>query len=263
MEIAGYIASLFIGISLGLIGGGGSILTVPVLVYLFAISPTIAISYSLFIVGFTSLVGAYNNYRKGLVNFKTVLLFGSSSITTVFIARKFIIPFLPDVFFKIGSFEVHHALFVMVVFAILMVAASVSMIKNKKIEAEQKAKSNPFLLVFYGVLIGLVTGFLGAGGGFLLIPALVILMKLPMKEAIGTSLLIIALNSLIGFLGDIGRHHIDWMFISIVSVIAIAGIFIGGYFNQRVNANKLKKGFGWFVLVMGIYIIVKEISDKL
>lgn len=258
MEIAGYIASLLIGVSLGLIGGGGSILTVPVLVYLFGTSPTIAISYSLFIVGFTSLVGAYNNYRKGLVNFKTVLLFGSSSITTVFLARKFIIPFLPDVFFKIGTFEVHHALFVMVVFAILMVAASVSMIKNRTVQAEQKAASSPLLLVLYGVLIGLVTGFLGAGGGFLLIPALVILMKLPMKEAIGTSLLIIALNSLIGFLGDIGRHPIDWLFISIVATIAIAGIFIGGYFNQKVNADKLKKGFGWFVLVMGIYIIIRE-----
>jgi hypothetical protein len=151
----------------------------------------------------------------------------------------------------------------MVVFAILMVAASVSMIRNKKAEAEAEAKSSPMILVVYGVLIGLVTGFLGAGGGFLLIPALVILMKLPMKEAIGTSLLIIALNSLIGFLGDIGRHPIDWMFISIVSVIAIAGIFIGGYFNQKVNAGKLKKGFGWFVLAMGIYILVKEITGKL
>jgi uncharacterized membrane protein YfcA len=258
MEIAGYIASLFIGVSLGLIGGGGSILTVPVLVYLFAVSPTIAISYSLFIVGFTSLVGAYNNYRKGLVNFKTVLLFGSSSITTVFIARKFIIPFLPDVFFRIGSFDVTHDLFVMVVFAILMVAASISMIKNKKVKAETMAKSGPAILVIYGVLIGLVTGFLGAGGGFLLIPAFVILMKLPMKEAIGTSLLIIALNSLIGFVGDIGRHPIDWMFIIIVSVIAVAGVIIGGYFNQKVNSNKLKKGFGWFVLVMGIYIIIRE-----
>ena len=259
METAGYIASLFIGISLGLIGGGGSILTVPVLVYLFAISPTIAISYSLFIVGFTSLAGAVNYYRKGLVNFKTVLLFGSSSITTVFIARKFIIPFLPNVFFKLGSFEVTHSLFVMVVFAILMVAASVSMIRSRKIVAEKQTKEKPWMLVIYGVLIGLVTGFLGAGGGFLLIPALVILMKLPMKEAIGTSLLIIALNSLIGFLGDIGRHAIDWGFITIVSAIAIAGIFIGGYFNQKVNSDKLKKGFGWFVLVMGIYIIVKEL----
>ena len=259
MEIAGYITSLFIGISLGLIGGGGSILTVPVLVYLFAISPTIAISYSLFIVGFTSLVGAFNYYRKGLVNFKTVLLFGSSSITTVFIARKFIIPFLPDVFFKIGFLEVTHSLFVMVVFAILMVAASVSMIRNRKIVAEKQQKENPRMLVIYGVLIGLVTGFLGAGGGFLLIPALVILMKLPMKEAIGTSLLIIALNSLVGFAGDIGRHAIDWKFITIVSAIAIAGIFIGGYFNQKINADKLKKGFGWFVLIMGIYIILKEL----
>ena len=259
MEIAGYIASLLIGVSLGLIGGGGSILTIPVLVYLFAISPTIAISYSLFIVGLTSLVGAYNNYRKGLVNFKTVLLFGSSSITTVFVARKFIIPFLPDVFFTIGTFDVHHALFVMVVFAILMVAASLSMIRNGHVKAGKTTNSSPLLLVLFGVLIGLVTGFLGAGGGFLLIPALVILMKLPMKEAIGTSLLIIALNSLIGFLGDIGRHPIDWTFIIIVSMIAIAGVFIGGYFNQKVNADKLKKGFGWFVLITGLYIIFREI----
>ena len=259
MEIAGYAASLLIGISLGLIGGGGSILTVPVLVYLFAISPTIAISYSLFIVGLTSLVGAFNNYRRGLVNVKTALLFGSSSITTVFIARKFIIPFLPDVFFTIGSFEVTHSLFVMVVFAILMVVASVSMIKSRSVESKKESKSGPLALVGYGVLIGLVTGFLGAGGGFLLIPALVIIMKQPMKEAVGTSLLIIALNSLIGFIGDIGRHPIDWTFISVLSAIAIAGIFIGGYFNQKVNAVKLKKGFGWFVLIMGIYIIIREV----
>ena len=258
MEIAGYVASLFIGISLGLIGGGGSILTVPVLVYLFSVSPTIAISYSLFIVGCTSLVGAYNNYRKGLVNFRTVALFGSTSLATVFIARKFIIPFLPDVFFTIGSFDVTHSLFVMVVFAILMVAASVSMIKNKKVESETEVKSSPRILVVYGLLIGLVTGFLGAGGGFLLIPALVILMRLPMKEAIGTSLLIIALNSLVGFVGDIGRHPIDWLFISTLSAIAVAGIFIGGYFNQKINSEKLRKGFGWFVLVTGIYIIIRE-----
>ncbi len=264
MEVAGYIASLFIGVSLGLIGGGGSILTVPVLVYLFGISPTLGISYSLFIVGFTSLVGAFNNYRKDLVNFKTALLFGASSITTVFITRKFIIPHVPDVFFTIGSFQVTHALFVMVVFAVLMLAASISMIRNKKVAADEKStsKKKPLLLVFYGILIGLVTGFLGAGGGFLLIPALVILMKLPMKEAIGTSLLIISLNSLIGFLGDIGRHPIDWKFLFIITTIAIAGVFAGGFFNQKVNAEKLKKGFGSFVLLMGCYIIIKEVFWK-
>lgn len=148
----------------------------------------------------------------------------------------------------------------MVVFAILMLAASVSMIKNKKIPDDNKtSKKSPSILVFYELLIGLVTGFLGAGGGFLLIAALVVLMKLPMKEAIGTSLLIIALNSLIGFLGDIGRYAIDWSLIIIVTAIAIGGIFIGSYFNQKVDSEKLKKGFGWFILIMGIYIIVKEI----
>lgn len=260
MEIAGYVASLFIGVTLGLIGGGGSILTIPVLVYLFFISPTIAISYSLFIVGFTSLAGAFANYRRGFVNFKTVFLFGSSSVATVFITRKFIIPFLPDVFFSIGSFQVTHSLFVMVVFALLMVAAALSMIKNKKVvTSENISVQRSWVLVIYGVLIGLVTGFLGAGGGFLIIPALVLIMKLPMKQAIGTSLFIIALNSLVGFIGDIGRHAISWEFLMLVTSIAIAGVFIGGFFNQKINSEKLKRSFGWFVLVMGIYIIVKEI----
>jgi len=259
MEFAGYVASLFIGISLGLIGGGGSILTVPILVYLFGISPTVAISYSLFVVGVSSLVGAMNNYRQGLVDVKTVALFGSSSITTVFIARKFVIPHIPEVLFYINSFRVTHALFVMVVFAVLMLIASVSMIKGRSVEGKENKKEKPFLLVLYGVLIGLVTGFLGAGGGFLLIPALVILMKLPIKEAIGTSLLIIALNSLVGFIGDLGQHAIAWRLLITVSGIAIAGTFIGSYFNHRVNSEKLRSGFGWFILVMGIYIIVKEL----
>ncbi len=147
----------------------------------------------------------------------------------------------------------------MVVFAILMLAAAGSMIKNRSVNAEPGTKTGPLRLVGYGILIGLVTGFLGAGGGFLLIPALVILMRLPMKEAIGTSLLIIALNSLIGFTGDIGRHPIDWKLISVISAIAVVGIFVGGYFNQKVNSDKLKKGFGWFVLIMGVYIIAREI----
>jgi uncharacterized protein len=259
MEIAGYFASALIGISMGLIGGGGSILTIPILVYLFAISPTIAISYSLFIVGVTSLIGAFQNYLKGMVNFKTVFLFGSSSITTVFLARRFIIPILPDVFFKIGDFSVTHSLFVMVVFAMLMLAASISMIRSKAVIPENKQKEKPLMRVVYGIGIGLVTGFLGAGGGFLLIPALVLLMRLPMKEAIGTSLLIISLNSLIGFTGDLGRHSIDWPFLLLITAIATAGIFIGSFFNQRVNNEKLKKAFGWFILVMGVVIIVREI----
>ena len=263
MDIIGYIASLFIGVSLGLIGGGGSILTVPVLVYLFSINPVLSTSYSLFVVGSTSLVGAFNNYRKGFVQIKTALLFGLTSITTVFLTRKFLIPAIPKTFGNIGSFVITQAIITMVLFAILMVIAAVAMIKSKPVAdkkiIQENKKINLLKLSAYGFAIGLATGLLGAGGGFLLIPTLVLLLKLPMKEAVGTSLLIIALNSLIGFTGDIGHFIIDWFFLLKITSIAIAGIFIGGFLSKKISGNKLKKGFGWFVLAMGIYIIVKEL----
>lgn len=265
MEIIAYLASAFIGISLGLIGGGGSILTVPVMVYLFGVSPLLATSYSLFIVGSTSLVGAYNNFRNGLVNIKTALLFGLSSITTVFLTRKFIIPAIPKHLFNIGNFEVTENIMTMVLFAILMLAASIAMIKDKKVvgpKTTEPASINLPKLLLYGVGIGIATGLLGAGGGFLLIPTLVILVGLPMKEAVGTSLLIIALNSLIGFTGDLGHFDIDWFFLLKIMAIAIVGIFIGGYLNKKIDGSKLKNGFGWFVLVMGLYIIIKEVFLK-
>ena len=261
MELAGYIASLFIGISLGLIGGGGSILTVPVMVYLFGLQPLLATSYSLFVVGSTSFVGAFNNLRKGLVNVKAALLFGASSIATVFLTRKFLVPAIPKDIFTIRGFTITESMLTMVLFAILMLVASVSMIRNKKVVQHEEENKDHFRfgkLVTYGITIGLVTGLLGAGGGFLLIPALVLLLKLPMKKAIGTSLMIIALNSLVGFTGDLGHFSIDWFFLVKVTAIAIAGIFIGGALSKKIPGEKLKKGFGWFVLVMGIYIIVKE-----
>lgn len=262
MEVMGYIAALFIGISLGLIGGGGSILTVPVLVYLFGISPVVATSYSLFVVGSTSLVGAYNNYKKGLVRIQTALLFGLSSITIVFLTRKFLIPAIPDTLGSIGNFKITEAVATMILFAILMVAAAVAMIKSRSVihdyTSANKRIQLPKLLL-YGIAIGVITGLLGAGGGFLLIPTLVLLVKLPVKEAVGTSLFIIALNSLIGFTGDIGHFSIDWLFLLKITAIAITGIFIGGIASRNISSDQLKKGFGWFVLLMGIYIIVKEL----
>lgn len=259
----GYIAALFIGVSLGLIGGGGSILTVPVLVYLFGVNPVLSTSYSLFVVGSTSLVGAFNNYLKGLVKIKIALLFGITSVTTVFVTRKFLIPIIPVDIATIGSFKLTQSLVTMLMFALLMVAASISMIKNKdeKIQRENNIVKGLELpkLFMYGIAIGIATGLLGAGGGFLLIPTLVLLVKLPMKEAIGTSLFIIALNSLIGFTGDLGHFDMDWLFLTKVTTIAIAGIFIGTFLGKRLSGDRLKKGFGWFVLTMGIYIITKEI----
>lgn len=264
MEILGYVLAALVGISLGLIGGGGSILTVPILVYVMRINPVLATSYSLFIVGSTSMVGAVNSYRKGLVSIKTALLFGLSSITTVFITRKILIPRIPEVIFSIAQFHVTQSMATMVLFAILMLFASGAMISEKKepiASNNSVAQKNTHItrLLFYGVLIGLATGLLGAGGGFLLIPALVLLLKMPMKKAVGTSLLIIALNSLIGFTGDIGHFKIDWSFLTVVTLIAIAGIFIGGYLGRKIQGDKLKKAFGWFVLIMGVYILVKEI----
>ncbi|WP_029283542.1 sulfite exporter TauE/SafE family protein [Pedobacter sp. R20-19] len=265
MEILAYVASALIGISLGLIGGGGSILTMPVLVYLFGVSPLLATSYSLFIVGSTSLAGTVGNFKRGLVNVKTALLFGSASISTVFFTRKFIIPLIPKNIIRIGSFELTENMLMMVLFAVLMVAAAVAMIKGVKDEdvaQTERPKLNIKKLLLYGISIGLATGFLGAGGGFLLIPTLVILVGLPMKEAVGTSLFIIALNSLIGFTGDLGHFSIDWFFLAKITVVAIAGIIIGGMMSKKIDGAKLKKGFGWFVLVMGCYIILKEIVLK-
>lgn len=260
MEIVGYIASLFIGISLGLIGGGGSILTVPVMVYLFGLQPVMATSYSLFVVGSTSLVGALNNLSKGLVNLKAAFLFGTSSIVTVFLTRKFLVPAIPKTIVTIGTVAITESLLTMILFAVLMLLASVSMIRDKRVPPKEES-SNSFRLsklLLYGVSIGLVTGLLGAGGGFLLIPALVFLLKLPMKKAIGTSLMIIALNSLIGFTGDLGHLTIDWAFLVKITLVAIAGIFIGGALGKRLQGEKLKKAFGWFVLVMGLSILLKE-----
>lgn len=259
----GYIAALFIGISLGLIGGGGSILTVPVLVYLFGVNPVLSTSYSLFVVGSTSLIGAFNNYLKGLVKIKTALLFGIASITTVFLTRKLLIPIIPNHIATIGKFNLTQSFVTMIMFAILMVVASFSMIKSqteiKKDENFVDKRIDVPKLLLYGVAIGIATGLLGAGGGFLLIPTLVLLVKLPMKESVGTSLFIIALNSLIGFTGDLGHFNMDWLFLFKVTTIAIVGIFVGTKVGKKISGQGLKKGFGWFVLVMGVYILTKEI----
>lgn len=262
MEIVGYIASLAIGISLGLIGGGGSILTVPVLVYLFGVQPVIATAYSLFIVGSTSLIGVIPKHKQGLVNIKTAFIFGVPSIVSVFATRKFIIPAIPNIVFDIGGFEVTKSLLMMILFAVLMVFASVSMIKNKMETKSQSATVQKFnypLIIIEGAVVGVLTGLVGAGGGFLIIPALVVLSKLPMKQAVGTSLLIIAAKSLIGFTGDVSNYSMDWKLLLIITGIAILGIFLGNWMSLKIDSNKLKKGFGWFVLVMGIYIITKEL----
>lgn len=266
MHLLGYLASLLIGVSLGLIGGGGSILTMPVMVYLFGVSPVTATSYSLFVVGSTSLVGAAKQYRQGTVNIKMALLFAATSVVTVFITRKWLVPIIPEHIGSVHGFLITESWLTMVLFALLMLISSVFMMRNKVIRDNPAAvdqKVGIGKLILFGTGIGLITGLLGAGGGFLLIPALVLLLHLSMKEAVGTSLLVIALNSLIGFTGNLQDKGMDWPLLLTVTLLAIAGILLGSYLNRKIPAGKLKKGFGWFVLAMGIYILVKELSNAL
>ncbi len=261
MDIVGYFASILIGVSLGLIGGGGSILTVPVLVYLFSIDAVLATAYSLFIVGTTSVAGSFSYFKKGLVNVKTAIVFGIPSIIAVFLTRAYMVPAIPAEIFSIGNFVVTKSILLMLLFALLMIFASYSMIrKKKKIESDdsQIQQFNYPLILVEGAIVGILTGLVGAGGGFLIIPALVILSKLPMKEAVGTSLVIIAAKSLIGFFGESSETIIDWVFLAKITAFALVGIFIGMGLSKKIDGEKLKPAFGWFVLAMGIYILLKE-----
>ena len=263
MEIIGYLGAVLMGMSLGLIGGGGSILTVPILVYLFGVNAELSTAYSLFIVGLTSLFGSFSHMKMGNIHWKTAIVFGIPSIISVYITRHFIVPAIPPVLISTSSFVLDKDMGILILFAVIMVLASYSMIKKGKPKAqneeEEIAYNYPLILV-EGAVVGLVTGLVGAGGGFLIIPALVILAKLPMKQAVGTSLIIIASKSLLGFLGDLGRGQIiDWQFLLVFSAIAVVGIFLGASLSKKISGDKLKPAFGWFVLIMGIYIIVKTL----
>ncbi|MGK9118295.1 sulfite exporter TauE/SafE family protein [Olivibacter jilunii] len=262
MDIAGYLASIFVGIALGLIGGGGSILTVPMLVYLFSLDAVLATAYSLFIVGATSVVGSFSYFKKGLVNIKTAIVFGIPSIAAIFLTRHYILPAISQHVFTIGSYTVTKNILLMLLFAVLMIVASYSMIKKddgkSNEEAPKRQSLNYFQILMQGIFIGVITGLIGAGGGFLIIPVLVNLLRLPMKTAVGTSLVIISINSLMGFLFSLSHTSVQWRFLLSIAAIAIIGILIGSYLSTKIKANRLKPAFGWFVLVMGVYIIIKE-----
>ncbi len=262
LEILGYFGGLLIGVVLGLIGGGGSILTVPVLVYLLAINPVTATAYSLFVVGTSSLVGALRNIPKKLIDFRTAIVFAIPAFIAVYLTRKFLVPAIPEEIFSLGDFTLTKGIGIMIFFAIIMIVASISMIREKdngRNKEVEKVTYNYPLIIIEGIVVGLLTGIVGAGGGFLIIPALVLLAKLPMKKAVATSLLIIAIKSLIGFIGDVENMKIDWVFLMIFTGLSIVGIWLGVYLNNFINGKKLKKAFGWFVLLMGIYIIWSEI----
>jgi uncharacterized membrane protein YfcA len=264
IEIFGYISALIIGISLGLIGGGGSILAVPVLAYLFSVNEKVATAYSLFIIGSSALVGGLKQHFKGLVDWRTAIVFGVPAIIGVSLVRHYVVPALPDIFFNVGDFEFTRRMGMFGFFALLMIPAAFSMLKEREEKETTGAVAYNYLfIIIEGLIVGAITGMIGAGGGFLIIPALVILANVEMKIAVATSLIIIAFKSLIGFfLGDVFAMEIDWQFLAVFTSISLVGIFIGSYLGNFIDGKKLKKGFGYFIFVMALFIFYMEFFIK-
>jgi uncharacterized membrane protein YfcA len=267
VEIFGFVAAVLIGLILGLIGGGGSILTVPVLVYLFHIQPELATAYSLFIVGTTSFIGVIPKWKLDEVDLRTAFLFGFPSLLTVFSTRKWILPTVPDVIFSSEKLLLTKSNAMLLLFALLMLFSAFKMLRgsSEKEQVQQDFSWINYPLMIQGAIVGILTGLVGVGGGFLIVPALVMYSKLTMKRAIGTSLLIISVNSLVGFTGDLWTQgsRMDWSFLALISVLAVVGILIGSQVAKKMETKALRMGFAWFVLVMGIFVFSKEFLEML
>jgi len=251
------------GTVLSLLGAGGSILTLPILVYLFKINTIEATSYSLLLVGMTALFGSVTYFKTKKIDLKVGIIFGIPSIFGVILARKVLVPYLPDQFLFLG-FEITKSFIIMVLFALLMIMSATLMIRNRKLAFEKTKKSTEFersvIIVLEGLIVGQLTGFVGAGGGFLIIPALVLLTGLEMKTAIGTSLFIIAIKSLMGFGSDVlSGFQTDWTFVLYVIMCTIVGVVSGSLLSKKFSDNKLKMAFGYMTLIIGAYIIIEQL----
>ena len=258
-KLIGHILAVGIGLSLGLIGGGGSILAVPILVYVMGIDAKSAIAMSLVIVGTVSIIGAIPHWKQGNVNLKTAISFTPTAMLGAFLGARFTaLSFITETF-------------QLICFGVIMAIASILMIrkgsqkkdsKNGKFEAVEqpshKGISQWLIISAEGFGVGILTGFVGVGGGFLIVPALVLLGGIPMKEAIGTSLIITSANSASGFLGYISQVKVDWNLIISFTIAASAGTLLGAYLTRYIDAKQLQKSFGYFVLVVAILVLIKR-----
>ena len=261
MLVLGFIGALLMGLVLGLIGGGGSILTVPIMVYFLDVNPILATAYSLFIVGITAFVGAVRNFQNQLVDFKTGIIFAIPAFIGVYIARAYFIEMIPDEIIILSA-VLQKGTAIMIFFSLIMLLASYFMIRENNNEIKSSTLNySKLILSIEGLVVGMLTGIVGAGGGFLIIPALVLFAKLPMKKAVATSLMIIAIKSLFGFIGDLGNVNLifDWPLLLLFTILSVIGIYFGIYLTKFIEGKSLKKGFGWFVLVMAFVILFKEI----
>lgn len=270
--IFGYALAIVVGLLLGLLGGGGSILALPIFVYLFGINPILATTYSLFVIGVSSLFGTYKCVKSNSINYNALIYFGFSSVISVLLTRMYLIDLIPESIFLFG-FELSKGKVVLIFFSLIMLGAGYSLIfvdnvtkneienceTNDKVIGNSKIK-NIFSLSFQGLIDGAITGIVGAGGGFLIVPALVFVSKLDIRIAISTSLAIISLKTIIGFLGSLNKSpNIDYIFLSIFTFLAIVGMVVGIKLSKKLNPDALKKYFGIFVIICAIYILLKEL----
>lgn len=261
-EFFGYTSAILVGLVIGLAGGGGSILTVPIFVYIFNLPTVLATTYSLFVVGSTSLIGSINHLWKKQVDLRVTLAFALPSFLSVYLSRRLLVPSLPDPLFALGTFILPKSKAILYFFAFVMIIAARAMIRHDSPERGEAADGQPRYraLALDGLAVGMLTGTIGAGGGFLIVPMLVLLAGLPIHRAVATSVLIIAVNSFVGFLGDVYHTTLNWNFLLPFTGLSVAGIFVGMYLAHFVPPNRLKKGFGWFVLAVALYMIARELS---
>lgn len=262
MEIFALLLWIFIGLLFGLMGAGGSILTLPILVYLFRIDVSTATLYSLFIVGTTSLLGAFSYMRQGLFDRKAALDFGLPSIVAVVVTKMCIDPIIPAVFFTFGGKEFTKATFLMCLLSVIMLTSSYRIIRDRysrvRKEEPDVVAHHSQKLTMNGILVGVLSGLIGIGGGFLIIPALILFCKLPIKQAVGTSLTIIAVQSLAGFLSGYRAQPVNWSLILPITSVAILGVILGTALSKQVDAERLKIGLGWFIGITAFFIIAQE-----
>ena len=239
-------AAVFVGVALGVLGGGGSILTVPILVYLAGLDAKHAIATSLFVVGVTSAIGAIPHARAGRVRWRTGLLFGATAMAGAYGGGR-IAEFVPGTW-------------LLAAFGVMMLATAIAMLREPGTRHTRPHEELPVLLVVTeGIVVGAVTGLVGAGGGFLVVPALVLLGGLPMGIAVGTSLVVIAMKSFAAFAGYLSTVHIDWPLAIAVTAAAVAGGVLGGRLTGRIPDRVLRRGFGWFVVVMGTFVLAQQL----
>src|SRR5690554_2576757 len=261
VEIIGYFGALFIGMFMGLTGSGGSVLSVPILAYLFGHDEKTATAYSLFIVGMTALFGSFKVLKGKSLSPESVVFFGLPSIIGVVIVRRVLLPLMPDTIFSILGFEFSRRMFIFGLFTLMMLLSAYSMLHKSKLRISHFSRKTVHgsLMAIGGFLLGIFVGLIGAGGGFIMVPALMIVARLSIKKSIGTSLVIVCLNCLVAFiLGDFFTMEPDWNFLFVFVSISFIGILIGGILTDKIDGQKLKVIFGYFILMIAMLVFLME-----